>query len=251
MTDRNFRRIIHNPRHIPSIHNYCDRWCERCPFTLRCSVYAMEAAVDKTKPPHNRADESLWPRLDSLLPLAEKLLTLHANHPGVGLAPNPKFKSHTRPVDAHPIGSAAKRYMEFTHAFLIQNAALLPTLPPAPDLPITPAEALAIITHFHMMIPVKLSRALHRNELDEELATNPNFANIPNDLDGSAKIVLIAIDRSLLAWTALTHHAPHFQDTALPAMLTLHRLRRGIEKHFPNARPFQRPGFDTVRFPKK
>jgi hypothetical protein len=61
----------------------------------------------------------------------------------------------------------------------------------------------------------------------------------------------LAIAPHLLAWTALAHHAPHVQDTALPAMLTLHRLRRGIEKHFPNARPFQRPGFDTVRFPKK
>ena len=26
---------------IPGIFNYCDRWCERCPLTARCSVYAM------------------------------------------------------------------------------------------------------------------------------------------------------------------------------------------------------------------
>ena len=30
---------------IPSIHNYCDRWCERCPFTSRCRAYAMEMTI--------------------------------------------------------------------------------------------------------------------------------------------------------------------------------------------------------------
>ena len=27
---------------IPGIYNYCDRWCERCPLSARCSVYLME-----------------------------------------------------------------------------------------------------------------------------------------------------------------------------------------------------------------
>ena len=27
---------------ISGIHNYCDRWCERCEFTNRCSVFAEE-----------------------------------------------------------------------------------------------------------------------------------------------------------------------------------------------------------------
>ena len=30
---------------IPSIHNYCDRWCERCPFTSRCRAYAIEMTI--------------------------------------------------------------------------------------------------------------------------------------------------------------------------------------------------------------
>src|SRR5687768_5807012 len=27
---------------IPGIYNYCDRWCERCPLTARCRVFAVE-----------------------------------------------------------------------------------------------------------------------------------------------------------------------------------------------------------------
>ena len=30
-----------DPRFISGIFNYCDRWCERCPFTSRCLNYAM------------------------------------------------------------------------------------------------------------------------------------------------------------------------------------------------------------------
>jgi hypothetical protein len=30
---------------IPSIFNYCDRWCERCAFTGRCQSFAMEKEI--------------------------------------------------------------------------------------------------------------------------------------------------------------------------------------------------------------
>ena len=30
---------------IEFISEYCDRWCERCAFTLRCSSYAVRAAM--------------------------------------------------------------------------------------------------------------------------------------------------------------------------------------------------------------
>lgn len=28
-------------RFIEGIYNYCDRWCERCPFASRCLNYAQ------------------------------------------------------------------------------------------------------------------------------------------------------------------------------------------------------------------
>ena len=30
---------------IPGVYNYCDRWCERCPFASRCRSYAMELTL--------------------------------------------------------------------------------------------------------------------------------------------------------------------------------------------------------------
>ena len=31
--------------YIDFISAYCDRWCERCAFTSRCSAYAVEIAI--------------------------------------------------------------------------------------------------------------------------------------------------------------------------------------------------------------
>src|SRR5437870_6186767 len=38
-----------NPRFIPGIYNYCDRWCERCEFSHRCAQFAMRS--------HDRPDD--------------------------------------------------------------------------------------------------------------------------------------------------------------------------------------------------
>ena len=35
------QQLVNDPRCIPGIYNYCDRWCERCAFTSRCSNYAL------------------------------------------------------------------------------------------------------------------------------------------------------------------------------------------------------------------
>ena len=39
MRTRNLIDLTDNPNLISGIHNYCDRWCERCPLTARCLVY--------------------------------------------------------------------------------------------------------------------------------------------------------------------------------------------------------------------
>jgi hypothetical protein len=31
---------------IDFISSYCDGWCERCAFTMRCSVYSVRVATD-------------------------------------------------------------------------------------------------------------------------------------------------------------------------------------------------------------
>ena len=41
MTKQRIKQLANNPQFIPGIFNYCDRWCERCPFTARCLNFAL------------------------------------------------------------------------------------------------------------------------------------------------------------------------------------------------------------------
>lgn len=38
-----YKKLASNPNMISGIHNYCNRWCERCKFTTRCAVGVMDA----------------------------------------------------------------------------------------------------------------------------------------------------------------------------------------------------------------
>jgi hypothetical protein len=44
----------------------------------------------------------------------------------------------------------------------------------------------------------------------------------------------------------MRNHFPEQEDTILDLLVHLDRLRRKIEKTFPDARAFVRPGFDTT-----
>ncbi|HTV00428.1 MAG TPA: hypothetical protein VMF13_07835, partial [Luteitalea sp.] len=37
--------------YIVGIFNYCDRWCERCPLTSRCRVFASTVEMDASDDP--------------------------------------------------------------------------------------------------------------------------------------------------------------------------------------------------------
>jgi hypothetical protein len=68
----------------------------------------------------------------------------------------------------------------------------------------------------------------------------------PSDSDGSAKIALIAIDRSIAAWAMIQHYMVDCGQEVIDTITFLDGLRQAVEETFPNARSFIRPGFDEV-----
>ena len=66
------------------------------------------------------------------------------------------------------------------------------------------------------------------------------------DSDGSAKIALIAIDRSMSAWAVISYHNNVYAERVFEIISFLDRLRQAVEETFPNARSFIRPGFERI-----
>jgi hypothetical protein len=94
------------------------------------------------------------------------------------------------------------------------------------------------ISWFQFLIESKVRRALTVWPGDDD----EDFAE--SDADGSAKVALIAIERSHAAWLALVERGLVPASEANPFLADLVWLGGGLEELRPRARAFVRPGFD-------
>jgi len=96
-----------------------------------------------------------------------------------------------------------------------------------------------IIQWYVFFIDIKLQRALQG--LEDETVNDDDY---PKDSDGSVKVALVAIERSIAAWLLLYQLLPVCEDSALKALALLSRIKNGALEIFPAAMQFKRPGFD-------
>jgi hypothetical protein len=101
--------------------------------------------------------------------------------------------------------------------------------------------AVEVVRWYQHQIAVKLMRAIGSACEDDEPESG--------DADGSAKVALIGTDRSITAWAEILRQFPDEEDRILPILSSLSHLRREVERTFPGARRFARPGFDTGEIP--
>jgi hypothetical protein len=253
---------------IAGIYNYCDRWCERCPFTSRCRVFSEERNLreevvtrsdeenadfwdslsDATSEALEFADDECFAAfdadMDELAAREERLDELTERDPLVRLA--------------HDYGMAVHRWLEAHQSDMPSEENRFRARRDA----VTASEALEVIAWHGFQITVKLTRATRGRfeaveeleEADESWDTGSDWddedepidlAEIhQQDADGSAKVALLGIERSIGAWTILRDAYPQ-EDAQLQKFLRqLIRLRHMLEAALPGARAFRRPGFD-------
>ena len=262
MDKERLKQLAEDPRFIQSIYNYCDRWCERCPFTARCLNFALgEEGFDHLEV-QDLDNEAFWKKLSETLQVTLELLEEAAEENGIDLHSlnaeelGEEERSNDELARDHECSRTAKLYIEMVDDWLNSARDLFgeeekeiahDQLHEAVDTDssekdtglLEPAE---VVDWYQHLIYVKLMRAI-RGELDEE----PDFVDeYPKDSDGSAKVALIGIDRSIAAWGEIRNCFPHRSDQIMDILLHLEQLRRNVEKTFPNARAFIRPGFDRI-----
>jgi hypothetical protein len=265
------RELAKNREFISGIYNYCDRWCERCPFTARCLVYATDKADDVAADPesHDINNAKFWSRLESVFQEAHEMILEWAEEAGVDLeaieteAAATDREHHREDAQNHELSLSSRRYAEgvqrwFTDEFAVEEQVHDDTTGKSKntedDLDIS--DAIAVIRWYQFFIAAKIFRALMGREdgVSEADANDPfkdgdsDEANlhVNDDSDGSAKIALIGIDRSSSAWRVMQSCLPEKVDSIRPMLVELERMRRAAEETFPEARDFIRPGFDEV-----
>jgi hypothetical protein len=243
MRRRTLTDLANNPDLISGIYNYCDRWCERCPLTSRCLVYATEQEDDDSPQNRDIRNEEFWQKLSSILYETRELIVEWTQNAGIDLAEpadedNARYRRKRELVDNHPLTRAGKKYAnaasdwfrEFDQAIEVSDQL---------------EDAREVIQWYQYQIAVKTIRALSGRK--EELEEDPDNAEFPKDSDGSAKVALIGIDRSIAAWRMMQLSLPERDESIVPLILQLDRLRQRLEHAFPEARDFIRPGFDEIR----
>jgi hypothetical protein len=245
--------LADNPEFISGIYNYCDRWCERCPFTSRCLVYAMENEETDDPAGSDIRNAEFWQKLGSIFQQAREMISAWAEENGVDLSAaslEPEIQEHHRKLrgaEDHELCVAAKDYAASVNEWFAEE---ILEVQGADDRVAADADesendemvndATEVIHWYQYQIAAKTVRALmsRRNEEEE------NAEDLPKDSDGSIKVALIAIDRSISGWRLMQIARPNRAESVTPLLLALERLRQITEQTFPEARDFIRPGFD-------
>lgn len=242
-----------DPKYIPGIYNYCDRWCERCPFTSRCLNCDLDERGGLEE--LDEDNEAFWDTVMESLETAFELIRDMAEDAGVDLDDIEPVEAQDDGAVIHILGSMSRHYADQVTAWMQRNESPLlnmaedqapaagPRLvyPEPLKTPVPLKEIVDVINWYQYQIHVKIKRALSSRQNEDKWSLD----ELPKDSDGSAKVALIGIDRSIGAWGAMTHYFP--EDKQVLCMIeSLRRLRAITEKEFPDARAFKRPGFDDA-----
>ncbi len=237
---------------IPGMFNYCDQWCKRCPLTSRCLTYLITAERDGGgSADSDPANEIFWRDLAGLLRMTLEMIRETAAEMGVDLdaiIDGDETGAHENDRDEsviHVIEHMAKNYADRVDAWFTNEYDMPEEKTPYPDLHllddrrpphvVSAGDALEIIGWYRHQIYIKICRALNSSETEDMPV---------DDVNGSAKVALIGIDRSISAWGVLLQVFTGKKPEIVPLLNMLESLRLRLEAEFPEARGFKRPGFD-------
>lgn len=79
------KKLAANPDFISGIYNYCDRWCERCPFTSRCLNFALSEEQFADPEARDIDNEAFWQKLTETFQVALDMLKEMAEQEGIDL----------------------------------------------------------------------------------------------------------------------------------------------------------------------
>ena len=230
--------------YIDFISAYCDRWCERCAFTTRCSEYAVEVATEMcagdiaagielaigAPPPQTDAErrrrEEFLESLPNFEPTEAELEAYERDR-----------QAREERIDELPIKAQSMTVTVLSRGWLKDNRERA-------DLKANrlTADALDVLGWHSLLMATKLHRALDGRDRAQRGESWGDDHPIQNDWNGSAKVALISIVRSARAWEVIVQATG--DSTAAHIASELRKLWRDVETVFPDVRKFIRPGFD-------
>ena len=247
---RKLNELVESKRFIPGIYNYCDRWCERCILSNRCLNYAHEQEMMESKYDSKQNDlknKKFWEKIRLSFEVAMDIIYEDAERLGIDLdnLPDVEESEHVEsPVEelANKYGFAMHDWLEANHDKLKAKAEQLLVIHNDEKTAVKFADTWEVVQWHSLFISAKVHRA--HFDLEERLNEKEDEFDLMSDNLGSAKIALIAIDRTMEALSVLYPEMKEQEDEILHFLAQLLQIKKQMLATFPTAMDFKRPGFD-------
>ena len=216
---------------IVGVFNYCDSWCETCTLTAQCRLFADMARMEASHDPNMAAVVHAPLRPQDQPPSAstwlEDVLEKIEHEPMSG-AELEEFEPAMW-AEHSVIHERARAYDRWVTGWLAGRERTRSGKVPTP---------IDVIAWFASLNHSKILRAL------TGLTGFDGDREFPPDHEGSAKVALIGLDRSIAAWRQLENDGTVAPTVARTCVGELEWIRRQLEAAIPLARAFVRAGFD-------
>ena len=243
MTEDN--SLISNKTYKPGIFQYCDRWCDKCDHINECLYYDVNNKFFLS----GNKEFSFWDKIEDVVSLTINDLGLVSESMGVDLnAFSKRFsknKSEETLSEGYDIFEKTEEYSKLVNEWF-DGFAKDPLPVSKEDLKYKVStdelaesmqrltKAIEYIRWYQNFISKKLKRALNsKHEFKDGFHR------------GFAKVVLVALDRSIDSWTSITNHFPGTSEKVSNQLLLLTKIKEEVEKEFPHARSYSRDGLDN------
>ncbi len=256
--------------HIPGIYNYCDRWCERCSFTSQCLLFTNESKITT----HQLLNDGKMPDLNEVFDMPEQE-DEESGSPFYGFEDDdfelggdedddpfmsdlPDFEDRQYEEERNQRDETVKQnilvklsdeYFHGAHSLLEKldkkyNLHSVIKDKEKDEFILRLTQGFEVVEWFHMFIFVKIRRALsgkwsYDKETDEEMKEIDAY-----DMNGTAKIALIAIESSIKGLNILFDAADEFKIEITNLLVLAGKLLNEMDSTFTDCRSFVRPGLD-------
>jgi len=79
------KRLAEDPKFIPGIYNYCDRWCERCPLNSRCLNFVLSEEQFEDPQARDIKNDTFWQKLHEVFQVTLEMVKETAKEQGIDL----------------------------------------------------------------------------------------------------------------------------------------------------------------------
>jgi hypothetical protein len=252
---------------VSGIHDYCDRWCERCTLSSRCLNFVIERKLREKMKDHftdefTSIEDIPLDQLHDMIGSETEMIEELARELGVSVE-DLAWMDELDGLREELEGSEGDEVDDEAMLALYEEDAyncfciyerlideyqetLCPLIDAIEEDPAESAraeridEALTEVNWYLDLMYAKLKRAYYAMFL----YTSKGYREGLTDANGSAKVVMISLDASRRAWQVLRDELPGYQQEITWMLAILEQIYLDVQHYFPKARSFKRPGFD-------